>query len=205
MDGQRERPRAPKVGRMRKWLWAGLLVVTIGLGVVGYFWFYSGLWWCPRGDASVDSLSSVGAATAYVVEVDDPTVTIHSGRCVWSAEINGSVSAVLFDDTGKPPTTVFAQIFGKRADDYSPLKRSEPVVLSFGYSGGVTAASDRPDDGPVVWLTAGYVEPAMPDTVAEWVAVVIEAHDSRPEDEPSVRYSPPDKILRAMSAGGQSP
>ena len=189
---------------MRKWLWAGLLVVTIGLGVVGYLWFYSGLWLCPHGDSGFDSLNEVGAFTAYVVEVDDPAVTIQSGRCVWSAEINGSVSLVLFDDTGESPTTVSAQIFGMRSDDYSPLKRSEPLVLSFGYSGGVIAASNRPDDGPVVWLTSRYVEPPMPDTVAEWVDVVIESHASQPEASPSSRYPPPDNVLRAMSEGDQS-
>jgi len=161
---------------MRKWWLIVPLSVATGLGVAAYFWFFSGLWMCGHTDGSVESLDTVGAGTTSIVEVDDPTVSVTFDRCTWSATIAGEVNSVLFENAGSAPASVDVQIFGMRADDVSPLTASEPLVISFGYSGSVVAVSNRPDDGEVVWLSAPYVDPAMPDAVAQWVQMVGRSH-----------------------------
>lgn len=159
---------------MRKW-WL-ILPLAMGVGVAAYFWFFSGLWMCGHVDSSVETLDAVSALTAVVVEVVEPTVTLSSDRYAWSATVTGEVSSVLFEDAGSAPASIDILIFGMRSVDFSSLAASEPLVVSLDHAGSVVAVSDRPDGGGVVWLSAPYVDPAMPDTISQWVQTVEEAH-----------------------------
>lgn len=161
---------------MRRW-WL-VVPLAMGLGVGAYFWFFSGLWMCGHVDGPVESLDVVSARTAVIVEVVDPTVTLNSDRCMWSATVAGEVSSVLFEDAGLAPTSIDIQVFGMRSADFSPLAADEPLIVSFGDSGEVMALSSRPDGEGVVWISAPYVEPSMPETVSDWVKSVYEAHSA---------------------------